>query len=70
MGVTHSFNQLDARLVVEVLDWLPWNAFLDVFFLFRLECQFNEDLLQFLVHVVDAQLFEAILLEDFKAVNV
>jgi hypothetical protein len=67
---TYSLNQFDARLVVEVLDRLPWNTFSDVLFLFGLECQFNEDLLQFLVHVVDAKLFKAVLLEDFKAVNV
>ena len=38
--------------------------------LLRLHGQLNEDLLQFLVDEVDAELLEAILLEDFEAVDV
>ena len=38
--------------------------------LLRLHGQLNEDLLQFLVDEVDAELLEAILLEDLEAVDV
>ena len=38
--------------------------------LLRLHGQLNEDLLQFLVDEVDAELLKAILLEDFEAVDV
>ena len=39
-------------------------------YLFSFESEFNEDLLQFFVDEVDAELFEAIFLEDLKTVNV
>jgi len=38
--------------------------------LFRLECELDEDLLQLLVHKVDAELLEPVLLENLKAVDV
>ena len=38
--------------------------------LFRLHRQLNEDLLQLLVDKVDAELLEAVLLEDLEAVDV
>ena len=41
-----------------------------VLFLFGLESQFNEELLQFLVTVVDAELFEAVDSKDLEPVDV
>lgn len=41
-----------------------------VFFLFRFQCQFNEQLLQFLITVVDAELFKAIDTKYFKTVDI
>ena len=38
--------------------------------LFCLECEFNENLLQLFVDIVDAELLKAILLEDLKTVDV
>ena len=39
-------------------------------YLFSFECQFNEDLLEFLVDKINAKLFKSVLLKDFKAINV
>ena len=52
------FNQITNYLIVEVFDRRPFNLLPDVFFLFSLERQLDEDLLQFLVNVVDAKLLE------------
>ena len=41
-----------------------------VLFLFGFECQFNEELLQLLVTVVDAELFEAVDSKDLEPVDV
>ena len=41
-----------------------------VLFLFGLESQFNEELLQFLVTVVDTELFEAVDSKDLEPVDV
>lgn len=41
-----------------------------IFFLFRFQCQFNEQLLQFLITVVDAELFKAIDTKYFKTVDI
>lgn len=41
-------------LVVEVFDWRPLDLFPDILFLFGLQSQLDEDLLQLLVDVVDA----------------
>lgn len=41
-----------------------------VFFLFTLQRQLNENLLQFLVHVVDAKLLKSIATKYFKSINV
>lgn len=67
---TYSFNEIANNLVVKVFDWLPLNSFLNVFFLFTLECQFNEQLLQFLVTQIDTELFERVVLENFESVNI
>ena len=87
------------HLVVEIINLLPFDSLLSIFFLeyfflignvyifnilqrldqsnvvqrpdlLRLHSQLNEDLLQFLVDEVDAELLEAVLLEDFEAVDV
>ena len=39
-------------------------------FLFRFQSQFNKKLLQLFVAVVYADLFEAVLCEDFKSIDV
>lgn len=52
------FNEVTDDLVIEVLDWCPLDLFSDVFFLFRFQCKFNEDLLQLFINVIDAKLFE------------
>ena len=41
-----------------------------VFFLFTLQGQVNEDLLQLLVDIIDTKLFEAIFAKDLKPVDV
>jgi len=41
-----------------------------VYYLFRLQRQLYEDLLQFLVDVVDTELLEAVLLKNLEAVDV
>lgn len=55
-----AFDKIANNLVVEVLDGCPLDLFTNVFLLLRLQCQFNEDLLKLLVHVVDAQLLERV----------
>lgn len=39
-------------------------------YLFSLESEFNEDLLKFLIHEIDAKLLETILLEDLETIDV
>lgn len=51
-------NEVTDDLVVEVRDRLPLDSLLEVFLLLRLESQLNEQLLQLLVAVVDAELFK------------
>jgi len=55
---TSFFDQVTNNLVVEVLDRRPFDLFSDILFLLRLERQFDENLLQFLIDVVDAKLFK------------
>jgi DNA-directed RNA polymerase subunit F len=57
-------DQIAANLVVKVLDMHPGNLLTLVLVLFSLESELDEDLLQFLVDVVDAKLFEAIVLSS------
>ena len=61
---TSFLNEVAHNLVVEVLDRCPLDLFSDVFFLFRLQCQFNEDLLELLVDVVNAKLLKGVVLRD------
>lgn len=53
-------DEVDARLVVQVLDDLPLEVLLGVLLLLQLEDVLVEVELQRLVRVVDAQLLEAI----------
>lgn len=57
-------------LVIEIGDGFPSNALAAIFILFGFERQFDEQLLKLLVAVINAELFETVGLEDFKAVNV
>ncbi len=49
---------------------LPLDAFMLVFFLFKCEHVLIELLLQFFVGIIDAQLFEGVLLEDFESKDI
>lgn len=55
-----SFNEITHDLIVEILNWRPLDLLADVFFLLSLQGELNEDLLKLLVHIVDAQLLEGI----------
>ena len=55
-------DQIAANLVVEELDGLPLDTLSGVLVLLGLERELDEDLLQLLVDVVDAQLLEAVFL--------
>lgn len=59
-AVRLGFNQIDAILIVNIDDLLNAKPFLFVEQLFFLEDAFIEELLQFLVTVVDTELFEAV----------
>lgn len=48
------------HLVVEIVDGCPFDLLPNILVLFSLECELNEDLLQLLIDVVDAQLLEAV----------
>ena len=64
------FDQIDAILIVDVDDLLDTKAFLFVEQLFFLEDALVEELLQFLVTVIDAELLKAVDREVFEARNV
>lgn len=49
---------------------LPIYAFVIVFFLFQFEYMLNEELLEILVGIVDAKLFETVMIEIFEAENI
>lgn len=51
-------DEVANNLVIEEFDGRPLDLFANIFLLFCLERELNEDLLEFLVHVVDAELFE------------
>ena len=61
-GGTALLDEVADNLVVEVLDGCPLDLLSDVLLLLGLEREFDEDLLQLLVDVVDTQLFEGIVL--------
>lgn len=56
------FDQVAHNLVVEVVDRCPFDLLPHIFFLLGLEGELDEDLLQLLVDIVDAQLLERIVL--------
>ena len=60
---TALFNKVADDLVVKVFDLRPLDLLTDIFFLLSLQSQLDEDLLQLLVDIVDAELFEGIFLE-------
>ena len=55
-------NEITDNFVIEVVDRRPFDLLPDVFFLLGLERQLNKDLLEFLVHIVDAKLLERVVL--------
>ena len=63
-------DQVDTRLIVVVVDEGPVELLAHVLLLFQLENVLIELLLQLLVGVVDAELFETVDLERFEAVDV
>jgi len=52
------FDEITDNLVVEVFDGGPFNLLPDILLLFCFQSELDENLLQFLVDVVDAELFE------------
>jgi hypothetical protein len=50
------------NLVVEIFDRCPGNLFSNILLLFGFQGQFNEDLLQLLVDIVNTQLLEGVVL--------
>ena len=63
------FNEIADDFVIEILDGCPFDFFTHVLFLFRFECKFDEDLLQFFVDVIDAELFERVVLYSQMSAN-
>ncbi len=64
-------DQVTDDLVIDETDNCPFDPFLIVLLLFRLQRQLDEeDLLQLLIRVVDAELSEAVLVEDLEVVDV
>ena len=62
--------QLTDDNIVEVLYVLPLDALPLVLLLLLLQHQLNEQLLQLLITIVDAELFETIFAKDFKTIDV
>ena len=61
------FNEFAHRKVVMILDHLPFNALLSVLLLLGTKCQLNEELVQFLINIIDAQLFESVNPKNLKS---
>ena len=57
-----AFNEFTHNLVVEVIDGGPFDALIHILLLLSFEGELNEDLLQFLIDKVDAELLKAIFL--------
>ena len=64
------FDKITNNLVIKILDRCPLNLLPGVLLLLCLESELNEDLLQLLIDVVNAQLFETVLFENLEAVNI
>jgi len=56
------FDEVANDFIIKEIDWGPFDLFPNVFFLLLLERQLNKNLLEFLVHIVDAELLKAIVL--------
>mmetsp|Transcript_38632 Transcript_38632/g.97283 ORF Transcript_38632/g.97283 Transcript_38632/m.97283 type:complete len:293 (-) Transcript_38632:1209-2087(-) len=69
-GRALALDEIAADLVVEELDRLPLDLLASVLVLLLLQGEVDEDLLQLLVHVVDAELFKPIFFKNLKTVNV
>ena len=69
---TNTENTFLAFPIIIISSWQEQKplTFPIIFHLFSLHCQLYEDLLQLLVDKIDAELLEAVLLEDLKAVDV
>jgi hypothetical protein len=59
-------DQVANDLVVKELNRHPLNALSEVFFLLRLQSEFNEELLKLLIAVVDAELLKAVNIYNFN----
>lgn len=57
-------------MIVDELDVLPINALVIVLLLLQLEYMLNEELLEVLVGVIDAELLEAVVIEVLEAEDV
>jgi hypothetical protein len=65
------FDQIDGRLEIQAeVHEFPIDVLSTIFFLFENEHGVIEQLLQFLVRVIDTHLFEGVQSEDFEAGNV
>jgi len=65
-----TFDKIAHDLIVEELDRSPLNTFSDVLFLFFLEGLLNEVLLKLLIHVVDAELLETVVVKDLETEDI
>ena len=64
------FNQRAYHLVIKVFDRRPLDLLASIFVLFSLQGQLDEDLLEFLINIINAELFERVLLEDFETIDI
>lgn len=64
------FNEITHNFVVEVFDRCPLNLFADIFFLLRLQCELDENLLELLVDVVNAKLLKRVVLENLESEDI
>ena len=63
IATTHfALDKVRHNLVVEVVNGSPFYPFTDILFLFCLQCELNEYLLELLINKVDAKLFKTIFL--------
>ncbi len=60
------FNQIAADLIIKILNRFPLDALLLVLVLLGAQRQIDEDLLELLVHKVDAELLKAVFLRKDK----
>ena len=70
LGVDQYNNTIFTHFIVEVINVNPLDAFSLIFFLLLLQNQLDEKLLKFFVAVIDAELFERVVVKNFKTVNV